>query len=74
MRFENVKILGKQTLACCRLIGDEKSEIIIEYEEVTTNSAKSPLEMVEDAQADWNAKVSTDLRQRLQDSTPEFFE
>lgn len=36
--------------------------------------AMSSLEMVEDAQADWNAKVSTDLRQRLQDSTPEFFE
>lgn len=42
--------------------------------ETSTIPAKSPLEMVEDAQSDWNAKVSTELRQRLQDSTPEFFE
>lgn len=47
---------------------------LAEWQEASASPTKSPLEMVEDAQADWNAKVSTDLRQRLQDSTPEFFE
>lgn len=47
---------------------------LAEWEEPSASPTKSPLEMVEDAQTDWNAKVSTDLRQRLQDSTPEFFE
>ena len=45
---------------------------LAEWQEASASPTKSPLEMVEDAQADWNAKVSTDLRQRLQDSTPDF--
>ena len=47
---------------------------LVEWEGASASPTKSPLEMVEDARADWNAKVSTDLRQRLQDSTPVFFE
>ncbi|MBC6796943.1 restriction endonuclease [Corynebacterium sp. LK31] len=54
--------------------GERGGGTLAEWEEASASPTKSPLEMVEDAQADWNAKVSTDLRQRLQDSTPEFFE
>lgn len=54
--------------------GERSGGTLAAWGEASSSPAKSPLEMVEDAQADWNAKVSTDLRQRLQDSTPEFFE
>lgn len=54
--------------------GVRNERTLAEWQEASASPTKSPLEMVEDAQADWNAKVSTDLRQRLQDSTPDFFE
>lgn len=34
---------------------------LAEWQESSASPAKSPLEMVEGAQSDWNAKVSTEL-------------